>query len=195
MAVYAAFKKLDILESTGMEEILAIVECNNCFVDGIQAISGCTLGNNALIYKDLGKTAVTFINRKANKAVRLFVKYSFENEKEDPEAEEARGLFERAIKRREKLLPEEMKRMKELWSKMSFAILSKSVEEIFDVKFVQPEDISYAPIYESVECSLCGENAMEMRIGFKEKNPICITCSGSDYWMIAGRGIHPVGKK
>lgn len=195
LAVYVAFKKLDILDSTGMEEILAIVECNNCFVDGIQGISGCTLGNNALIYKDLGKTAVTFINRKTNKAVRLFVKYSLEKEKQDPEAEEARSLFDRAIKRREKLSPEEMKRMKELWAKMSFAILSKSEDEVFDIKFVQPESMPYAPIYESVECSLCGENAMETRVGFKEKKPACITCSGDDYWMVAGRGIHPVGKK
>jgi len=194
MAVYAGFKKIEILDSTGMEEILAIVECNNCFVDGIQGISGCTLGNNALIYKDLGKTAVTFINRKTNKAVRLFVKYSLENNK-DPEAEEAQSLFERAIKRREKLPQEEMKRMKELWAKMSFAILVKPIEEMFEIKFVEPETISYAPIYESVKCVSCGENAMETRAGFKDTKPVCITCSGSDYWMVAGRGIHPVGKK
>ena len=50
-------------ENTGMEEIVAIVECNNCFTDGIQVVTGCTFGNNALIYKDLGKTAVTVARR------------------------------------------------------------------------------------------------------------------------------------
>ncbi|MCL4502615.1 MAG: FmdE family protein [Deltaproteobacteria bacterium] len=39
--------------------MVAIVECNNCFTDGIQAVTGCTFGNNALIFQDLGKTAVT----------------------------------------------------------------------------------------------------------------------------------------
>ena len=50
-------------ENTGMEEMVAIVECNNCFTDGIQVVTGCTFGNNALIYKDLGKTAVTVARR------------------------------------------------------------------------------------------------------------------------------------
>lgn len=195
MAVYTAFKKLGILDSTGMEEILAIVECNNCFVDGIQAISGCTLGNNALIYKDLGKTAATFINRKTNKAVRLFVKYSAENTNSDPEAEEAGVLFDRAIKKREKLSSDEMRRMKELWTKMSFAVLSKPEDEIFDIEFVEPEAISYAPIYDSIQCSVCLEKAMATRIAFKDTKPVCIGCSGGEYWMVAGRGIHPVGKR
>ncbi len=38
-------------ESTGMEEVVAVVECNNCFTDGIQVVTGCTFGNNALILK------------------------------------------------------------------------------------------------------------------------------------------------
>ena len=40
-------------QNTGMEEMVAIVECNNCFTDGIQAVTGCTFGNNALICRDL----------------------------------------------------------------------------------------------------------------------------------------------
>ncbi len=36
-----------------MEDLAAIVEVNACFADGVQAVSGCTLGNNALIYRDI----------------------------------------------------------------------------------------------------------------------------------------------
>uniref|UniRef100_UPI0025B8ABDC TrmO family methyltransferase domain-containing protein n=1 Tax=Marinilabilia sp. TaxID=2021252 RepID=UPI0025B8ABDC len=32
--------------SDGMEDLLAIVETNNCFSDGVQFVSGCTFGNN-----------------------------------------------------------------------------------------------------------------------------------------------------
>ncbi len=195
MATYVGFKKLGIADSTGMEEILAVVECNNCFVDGIQGISGCTLGNNAMIYKDFGKTAVTFIDRKTNKAVRLVSKYSAPDEAKDPEAAEAMALFDRAVKKREKLAPAEMERMKELWAKMSFAMLSKPENELFDVKPVDPEKIAYAPIFDSVKCSVCGESAMETRARMKASQPVCIPCAGDQYWMVAGRGIHPVEKK
>ena len=53
-AVEAAFGRLGITDNTGMEEIMAVIEGNSCMADGIQFASGCTLGNNALAYKDLG---------------------------------------------------------------------------------------------------------------------------------------------
>ncbi|MBN2121255.1 MAG: formylmethanofuran dehydrogenase [Candidatus Omnitrophica bacterium] len=194
-ATYAAFRGLGIAESTGMEEILAIVECNNCFVDGIQAISGCTLGNNALIYKDLGKTAVTFINRKEKKAVRVIAKYDPDDMDKDPEGKEAMELFDRAVKKREKLAFKERERMMELWTKLSFAILKKPENAVLDVKKVKPLVMEYAPIFESIRCSVCGEDAVETRIGMKEKNPVCLECAGDTYWIVAGRGIHPVAKR
>lgn len=61
-AGYIAMQELGI-KSKGMEEVIAIVETNNCFSDGIQMITGCTFGNNALIYKDYGKNAVTVAKR------------------------------------------------------------------------------------------------------------------------------------
>jgi formylmethanofuran dehydrogenase subunit E len=194
-ASYVAFKRLGITKSTGMEEIMVIAECNNCFVDGIQVVSGCTLGNNALVYKDLGKTAATFIKRKENKGIRLVVKYSGEEMKSDPEAKEAMELFDRAVKKRAKLTLEEKQRMKELWTAMSFRVLKKPKDEIFEIKRVKPEKLEHAPVFESVKCSICGENVMETRIRMKENKPVCISCIGDDYWMVAGRGIHPGHKK
>ena len=64
-------------ENTGLEEVVAVVECNNCFADGIQVVTGCTFGNSALIFKDLGKTAVTVARRRDGAAVRLGVKADF----------------------------------------------------------------------------------------------------------------------
>ena len=194
-ATCTAFRELGIIESTGMEEILAIVECNNCFVDGIQAISGCTLGNNALIYKDLGKTAVTFIKRNENKAVRVACKYNAEEMDKDPEGREAMELFDRAVKKREKLAPRERERMMELWTKLSFAILEKPENKVLDIKEVKPLVMEYAPIFESIQCSVCGEDTMETRIRMKEKNPVCLDCAGDNYYVVAGRGVHPVAKR
>ena len=79
LGVKAGRYAMDYLEteSTGMEEVIAVVECNNCFADGIQVVTGCTFGNSALIFKDLGKTAVTVARRRDGAAVRLCVKADF----------------------------------------------------------------------------------------------------------------------
>ncbi len=62
-AGHTALKTLGIERNLGMEEVIAIVEANNCFSDGIQMTTGCSFANNALIYHDLGKTAVTVAKR------------------------------------------------------------------------------------------------------------------------------------
>src|SRR5512143_2873527 len=51
-------------ESSGLEEVAAVLECNNCLADGVQVVTGCTLGNGRLVFKDLGKMAVTVIRRR-----------------------------------------------------------------------------------------------------------------------------------
>lgn len=191
-AVCTAFRELEIAESSGMEKVMAIVECNNCFVDGIQGISGCTFGNNALIYKDLGRTAVMFYERGSDTGIRITVKPPEEHSAGDPVYAEAMELFDRAVKRREQLEPGERKRMNELWTEMSFGILEKDEQEIFTVQNAEPDTVEYAPIFASAVCSQCGEQAMETRMRLHEEEPVCIRCSGDDYWIVAGRGIHPV---
>jgi formylmethanofuran dehydrogenase subunit E len=194
-ATCAAFRELGVTRSTGMEEVLAVVECNNCFVDGIQAVSGCTLGNNAMIYKDLGKTAVTFVRRDQGKAVRVVAEYDRDRMASDADGREAAVLFDKAVKQRKELEPEESARMRELWTSLSFSLLEKEESAVLNIKKVKPPVIEYAPIFESAECSICGEKVMETRAVVKDGKPACSTCSGGEYWILAGRGIHPVAKR
>ncbi|MBD3296096.1 MAG: formylmethanofuran dehydrogenase [Candidatus Omnitrophica bacterium] len=194
-ATCAAFRELGITESTGMEEILAVVECNNCFVDGIQAVSGCTLGNNAMIYKDLGKTAVTFARRDQGEAVRVVAEYDRDKMAADPDGREAAILFDKAVKQRKELDPGESARMRELWTSLSFSLLEKDEKDILNIKKAEPPVVEYAPIFESAVCSICGEKVMETRAGIKDGKPVCSGCSGESYWVVAGRGIHPVAKR
>ena len=118
-AGYAGLKRLGF-DNTGMEELLAIVECNNCFVDGVQMSTGCSLGNNALVYKDLGKTAVTIVSRKADSAVRLLLKpRAWASANATDKEKEAADLFRRVVKERQKD-PEAAARMKKLFRELSF---------------------------------------------------------------------------
>lgn len=188
-AVDAAFRHLGIVDNTGMEEIMAVAECNNCFVDGIQFAAGCSLGNNALVYKDLGKTAATFYRRGSDRAVRVCVKsfdFAVGSQKERAEGE---ALFEKAVKRREKLTEEEKRRMKELWIKRSFEAVKMPPEALFAVSEVPPPDIPFAPILDSQQCVECGEKVMESKAVLRNGKPLCIDCAAEEYRMVAGKGI------
>ena len=53
------------------ENIVAVVESDICAVDGVQAVTGCTIGNRNLIVKDYGKNVYTFWRRSDGKAIRI----------------------------------------------------------------------------------------------------------------------------
>ncbi len=53
------------------EELVAIVENDNCSVDGLQGLLGTTFGKDNMLYKDYGKNNFTIFNRTRNYAVRL----------------------------------------------------------------------------------------------------------------------------
>lgn len=182
-------RKLDFV-NTGMEELVAVVECNNCFVDGIQVVTGCSFGNNALIYKDIGKTAVTLVSRKLRRAFRMVLR-RWEGEELSDKEKEARELFDRVVKKREKD-PETVRRMQELWAELSFATLEKPDEEIFDVREVPVELPAYAPIFDNATCEKCGETCMETRAVLVGGKPHCIPCAETTYFMVTGKGICPV---
>jgi formylmethanofuran dehydrogenase subunit E len=172
-----------------MEEIMAVAECNNCFVDGVQFAAGCTLGNNALVYQDLGKTAVTLYRRGASEAVRLCVK-SFEIDAgSEEEKAEGDALFDKAVKRRERLTDEESRRMKEISIRRSFATVEMAAEKLFAIAAVPAPSFAFAPIFDSQQCAVCGEKVMETRAGFRNGQPICIACAHEEYRMVVGKGI------
>ena len=59
------------------EELVAIVENDNCSVDAIQALLGTTFGKGNLIHRDYGKNNFTIFSRKTKKGVRLSLKNTF----------------------------------------------------------------------------------------------------------------------
>lgn len=53
------------------DDLVALVESDICGVDGVQALTGCTLGNRNLILRDWGKNAYTFWRRSDGRAIRI----------------------------------------------------------------------------------------------------------------------------
>ena len=53
------------------KRLLAFVETDGCFADGVSAATGCTLGHRTMRLVDYGKVAVTFADTETGRAVRL----------------------------------------------------------------------------------------------------------------------------
>ena len=185
-AAVRAVQELGV-RSTGMEEVVAIVETNNCFSDGVQFVTGCSFGNNALIYRDFGKTAFTLAKR-TGEGVRISVRADRVMEERSPEATE---LWEKVVVKRSGN-EADSKRLSELWKELAFRILDLPDEEVFEIKRITVDVPAYARIFTSVKCSVCGENIMEPRARMKDGKPICIACSNQEYYQLAGDGISTI---
>jgi len=186
-AAHRAMKELGVIETTGMEHVLAIVETNNCFSDGVQVVTGCTFGNNALIYKDYGKTAFTLLKRDGT-GVRIAVRPDAGQILSEihPEVSE---LYRKVVKER-RGTEEDEKRLRELNTKRSFEILSLPDEKLFTIQMVVMEPpAEYSRILGSVRCSKCGERVMETRAVKKDGQTLCLSCSDSEYYQMDWSGI------
>ncbi len=185
------FQQLDV-EHEGMEDLIAIVETNNCFSDGVQYVSGCTFGNNSLVFRDFGKMAVTFVKR-GEQGLRLTNRADAGNTW-NGQYPRYRKLFEKVVKQR-KGTKEDSKKMMEMAGEISHSIMDTDSRLLFDVELTETEIPDYAPIHGSGICISCGESMMSTRIVKKEGKDLCIPCSGDNYFELDGHGIHLRNRK
>ena len=130
------------------------MQLHGIFSDGIQCVTGCSFGNNALIYQDYGKTAFTLAKR-SGEAVRISIKdIGSLLEEHEPEAER---LFQKVVVDR-KGTEEDQRRLRENWRQISFKILDIPDDELFEVSRVTIQVPAHARIFANVKCSICGEN-------------------------------------
>ncbi len=178
--------------SDGMEDLIAIVETNNCFADGVQMVTGCSFGNNALIYKDWGKNALTLTKRNG-KGIRIITK----NDSRAYIQSSNPGFFEqfKKVVIEKNHDPEERSKLRAEGTKASFAMLNQDFDRIFNVMEVSVDLPEYAPIHDSIICSECGENTMATRIVKDNGSELCLSCHSKDYFQLDGHGIRNVSGK
>ncbi|MFZ5820538.1 MAG: FmdE family protein [Chloroflexota bacterium] len=70
MGVYAG-RVLELDLPRADKRLLIFVETDGCFVDGVSAATGCTVGHRTMRVVDFGKTAATFVDTKSNTAIRI----------------------------------------------------------------------------------------------------------------------------
>ncbi len=154
------------------EELVAVVENDNCSVDAIQYVTGCTMGKGNLIFKDYGKAVYTFHPRSGHgrKALRLV----------------ARGFDDTLIpglqELRQKVKSGEADQQEQLEfeKKMAEALqifLNTPAEETVEVKWVEQNLPEKARIFNSLICETCKEKVMEPRARVKDGKIVCQPCA------------------
>ncbi|MBN2532097.1 MAG: tRNA (N6-threonylcarbamoyladenosine(37)-N6)-methyltransferase TrmO [Spirochaetales bacterium] len=173
--------------SDGMEKMIVITETNNCFSDGIQVVTGCTFGNNGLIFYDIGKTAATFLIRGKDTGFRIRMKPDFHTILEEKHPEFSR-LFQRVVRERAGT-EEDIAAFKIKGREACFGLLSIPFDSLFECKEVKTMLPSYAPIFDNVICYRCREQLMESKAVRKNGEIFCKQCGGSGFSRLTGEGI------
>jgi len=155
------------------EELIAIVENDNCSVDAIQVVTGCTFGKGNLIFKDYGKHVYTFINRETGDALRISLKSSVNLEHMDPAWSQLRTKVTAGS-----ATPEEEQDFRKRADRIAEKLMNMSEEDLFDVKRIEIADVPRkARIFRSVTCHKCGELVSEHRVRLENGETVCIPCS------------------
>jgi len=144
------------------KRLVTFVEIDRCATDAVQLVTGCRLGKRALKFKDFGKVAATFVDLKANRAVRVVAR-------------------EESKQRARELYPD---LDKETGQRRAYRELRD--EELFAQQWVRvelpPEDL---PGYKAprVVCSQCGEGINFKREVARDGRILCRACAGEQYYQ------------
>ena len=145
------------------KRLLAFVETDGCFVDGVSAATGCYVGRRTLRVEDFGKTAVTFVDSRTERAVRI-----------------APRLDARELARQ--YAPEARNR----WEAQLLGYQTMPNEDLLDFKWVTMRINIAALIGQAgarVNCKTCGEEILNQREVLWESKILCRACAGQAYYV------------
>ena len=152
------------------EEVVAVVENDNCAVDAIQFLLSCTFGKGNLIHLDYGKLAFSFYRRSDGAAIRLIGKpkpFGHQN-----------GEFMRLQKKKmvQSLTEEEKEQLTRATTTRIKQIMEADLDTLFEITPAKGPIPQKAQILESLICEACGEQTMESRTRRSLGKTLCIPC-------------------
>lgn len=147
------------------KRLLLISETDGCFVDGLIAVTGCTIGHRTLRVEDYGKPAATFVDVQSGRCLRVAPHA-------EVRARAAAFMPEEAVPYQAQLL----------------AYQSMPTVEMFvyqEVRLLQPiEQIISLPGLR-VQCDVCAEEIMNAREVLRDGLVLCQACAGAAYYCDA----------
>ena len=160
------------MERTGDSALVALVDlgedhCATCYADGIQVITGCTFGKGNIKKTYKGKWALTLIDKKTGRAVRVTPKA------EAMLANKNTSFFKDY---REKGVPPTQV-PDEVVEPLVQKVMSAPDEMILDISEVFEYDYQEPPhSFNSFVCESCGEMVVEEYGRIKNGKAVCIDC-------------------
>lgn len=161
----ASMKALGFHELPMQKQLLIISETDGCFVDGLIAATGCTVGHRTLRVEDYGKVAATFVDTVTRQTVRVAPTLDIREKAYTYAPDEPRHYF--AQMRAYQIMPDD-----EMFTFTTVA-LNMPVEEIVSRPGVR------------VNCDLCGEEIMNEREVHRIGRTLCQTCANGGYYQPA----------
>jgi formylmethanofuran dehydrogenase subunit E len=161
----AGMAALGFSEPPTKKQLLVISETDGCFVDGVIAATGCTVGHRTLRVEDYGKVAVTFVDTKTGRAVRVAPRLDIRERACTFAFEESRHYFAQ-MQAYQSMPDEEMLVVQEV-------ILNTPIEQIVSRPGVR------------VNCDVCGEEIMNEREIRQSGLTLCFTCAYGGYYQLA----------
>lgn len=163
----AAAEKLELEVPRSDKRLLVIVETDGCFVDGLEAAAGVSVGGRTLRVEDYGKIAATFVDVKNERALRVAPQTDVRARARDYAPEQTRRYF--AMLHGYQRMPDD-----ELLS-FEWVTLSTPVAAI----------VSRASA--RAICDKCGEEIINEREVIEGGSTLCRTCAGHRYYMARQR--------
>jgi len=169
----AALRKLNVKRTGFSGELHCIVEIGNnhgaqCFADGVQYATGCTLGKANMEKAGWGKLALTLIDKKKEKAVRVSYKPGRHEQIAVSSFMKKRGLGVPPTE-----IPEE-----EAWEMVDI-IWDAPEDEVLSVGEVKAYPWEeYGEIMGLRPCANCGEMVSVAYLRVVGDRHMCIPCSG-----------------
>jgi len=170
----AALRELGVERTGSSGELHCILEIGEnhgaqCFADGVQNSTGCTLGKGNIEKAGWGKLALTLIDKKNEKAVRV----SYKPTRHKMIAESS------FMRKRGQGIPPTLIPKEEAWE-MADILWEAPEDEVLTVGEVVPykwgED--FGEILGLEPCEQCGEMVSKVYLRVVGRMHVCIPCSG-----------------
>lgn len=143
--------------------LMVIVETDGCFADGVEVVTGATVGHRTMRIEDYGKIAATFIDVHTNKSIRIAPRLDIRQLAWDYAPNERRHYF--AQLHAYQVIPQE------------------KLLEIQPIQLKIPIEkiISRAGIRS--DCENCGEEIINQREIYLNGMTLCRACAGQAYYI------------
>jgi len=159
-----AAKLLDFNLPQEDKRLLAIIETDGCFADGIEVTTGCSVGHRTLRIRDLGKVAATFVDTNSGKAFRA-APYALARQTAIGRANGGNSHWEAMLLGYQEMSDEEL-------------LAVQPVQLTADIETI----VSHAGI--RTLCDICKEEIINEREVTRNGQQICLYCSGEQYYDV-----------